>query len=376
MSNWYYNNPVNINFGQGSIKSLPDVVGSDNSVLITTPGFTKRGVTGMLKNMLGNSLVKIFDSVNPNPTFISIKTAFNEFKQYEYDTIIALGGGSVIDTAKAVSAIGTSNDKNWLDEHLKKDGSFPENFIPKPIIAIPTTAGTGSEVTMWATVWDKEEKKKYSISHPYLYPETAILDPELTLTLSEKESVYTGLDALSHAMESIWSKNNNPVSDIFALKAISLIYDYLPLLKVNLTDNILREHMLRASFFAGLAFSNTKTGLAHSISYPLTAHFGLPHGLACSLPLSHILKINGNKSFERIKIIAKALRADVTVESMLLQINKLFNKLGVSQNLSDYKIDRNQAELILSLAYTPGRFDNNVVLFNDDDIRDIIYSLF
>lgn len=377
MTNWQYHNPVKIHFGAGIVRELSHIAGSKRSILITTPGSTKRGISESLKKLLGGSLIAIFDGVHSNPTFSSIKTAFNELQQYEYDTIIALGGGSAIDTAKAVAAIRASDSEDWIIDHLKRSTPFPELFNPKPVIAIPTTAGTGSEVTMWATVWDMEEKKKYSISHPSLYPVGAILDPELTLTLPEEETIYSGLDALSHAMESIWNKNHNPISDALALDAISLVHDYLPVLRSNLTDLNVRTLLLRASLFAGLAFSNTKTALAHSISYPLTAHFGLPHGLACALPLPHILRFNGKRAAERIGIMAEALGADQTSESMALEIMRLFESLSVSRHLADYGIDGiGNRQLILKSAFTPGRADNNIVEINHQDLVDLIGLLF
>jgi len=376
MSNWQYHNPVKIHFGSGIVKKLPHIVDSQRSILITTPGFTKRGISDSLKKLLGGSLIAIFDGVQPNPTFSSIEAAFNELRQYEYDTIIALGGGSAIDTAKAVSAIGVSGTEGWIDDHLKRGAPFPELFNPKSVIAIPTTAGTGSEVTMWATIWDMEKKKKYSLSHPRLYPEIALLDSELTLTLPEKETVYSGLDALSHAMESIWNKNHNSVSDTFALKAIELVRKYLPKLLHDPGNSDLRAFMFHASLFAGLAFSNTKTALAHSISYPLTAHFGLPHGLACSLPLPHLLKFNGDRANERILIMANALGSDKNVDSMAFEITTLFKRLGLSTRLSDYGINKHKSELIAKSAITPGRSDNNIVEINHQDIVDLIELLF
>lgn len=376
MSEWRYNNPVDVHFGPGIINNLPEFV-SGETVLVTTSGTTKRGLTRKISKLLGHSLVVLFDKVEPNPTFETIKAAYRELKQVDYDYIVAVGGGSTIDTAKSVAAIRASGSEDWIEDHLKRNAPFPKLFNPKPIIAIPTTAGTGSEVTMWATVWDMEEKKKYSISHPSLYPEKAILDPELTLTLPEKETIYTGLDALSHAMESIWNKNHNPVSDMFALKAIELVQKHLPELRYDLGNVNLRTHLLRASLFAGMAFSNTKTALAHSISYPLTARFGIPHGLACALPLPHLLRFNNERAPERIGIIAKALGVDQTSESMVSEIMQLFDRLGVSPHLADYGIDSaGNRELILKSAFTPGRADNNIVEINHQDLVDLIKRLF
>lgn len=373
---WQYHNPVEIIFGVGKLSCLHSSVGNRNVVVISDPYFAKIGGRDDLRKLLGSSLVATFDGVQPNPTFSSSKRAFQKIKQFKYDIIIALGGGSSIDTAKAVAAIGASGHEAWIEDHLKRGAPFPQPFNPKPIITIPTTAGTGSEVTMWATIWDMDEKKKYSISHTSLYPQKAILDPELTLSLPEKESVYSGLDALSHAMEAIWNKNHNPVSDIFALKAISFVHDYLPELRKDLTNLDLRTRLLRASLFAGLAFSNTKTALAHSISYPLTAYFGLPHGLACALPLPHILRFNGKRASERIGIMAEALGTDQTSESMASEIMRLFQHLGISPHLTDYGIDSSGRELILKSAVTPGRADNNIVDFNQADLTELINYLF
>lgn len=375
MLEWRYHNPVEIHFGPGIIDNLQDFV-SGKAVLVTTPGTTRRGISRKISKLLGTSLVALFDKVEPNPTFETITCAYRELKQVEYDLVIAIGGGSAIDTAKAITAIDTAGNEDWIDEHLKHNTPIPTLFNPKPVIAIPTTAGTGSEVTMWATIWDMKEKKKYSISHPSLYPKIALLDPELTLTLPEKETIYSGLDALSHAMEAIWNKNHNPVSDTFGLKAIELVREHLPELRQDPGNIDLRTFLLRASLFAGLAFSNTKTALAHSISYPLTAHFGLPHGLACSLPLSHLIELNGVKDFERVKIMAESLRSDMNVESMKKNINLLFRKLGISTRLRDYGISANNIAKICESAITPGRADNNIAKISQSDIITLVNMMF
>ncbi len=376
MPNWQYYNPVKIHFGPAIVRNLPHIVGSQRSILITTPGFTKRGITDSLKKLLGNSLVAVFDGVQPNPNFSSIKAAFHELQQYEYQTIIALGGGSTIDTAKVVAASGASGSELWIDNHLKRGAHFPEPFNPKPVIAIPTTAGTGSEVTMWATVWDMEEKKKYSLSHPSLYPAEAILDPELTLTLPEEETVYSGLDALSHAVESIWNKNANPVSDIFALQVISLVFETLPKLKSDLKNANLRSSMLRASVLAGLAFSNTKTAIAHSISYPLTAHFGLPHGLACSLPLPHVLKMYRDYLGSKEEEDGSKPRSKQPIGVTEQELVNFFYKLGISLNLKEYGISIADLKTIMNDCFTPERASNYIFETSLEDIQKIILSMY
>ena len=168
-------------------------------------------------------------------------------------------------------------------------GNFSQTIAS---IFLPTTHGTASEVTMWGTVWNMKEKKKYSISHPDLYPGVAILDGNLTLSLPLNISIMTVMDALSHSFESIWNKNANPTSTDFAISAICSILDNGEALKENPTDLAIRNNLLKAATVAGLAFSNTATAAAHSMSYPLTIHYGIPHGIASSISLIPLLEKN------------------------------------------------------------------------------------
>jgi alcohol dehydrogenase len=158
-----------------------------------------------------------------------------------------------------------------------------------PIIAVPTTSGTGSEVTHWATVWDSANGNKYSLAHPLLYPEAAVLDPALIVGAPRGLTLATGLDSLSHALESIWNVNANPVSANFAVEAAREIIETLPRLLDNLGDVELRARQARASLLAGFAFSQTKTALAHNISYDITLKTGLIHGVACSFSLPIVM---------------------------------------------------------------------------------------
>lgn len=375
-TDWTYHNPVEIIFGNGRLSDLPQIVSNRRTILITTPGFTTRGVVDSLKRLLETSLVGVFDCVKGYPTFATVKDISRDIASTDHEVTIALGGGSTLDTAKAAAATIEADDPDWLDAHLKDGEAFPASFRPRPIIAIPTTAGTGSEVTMWATVWDFDEKKKYSISHPALYAEKALLDSKLTLSLPEKDTIYGGLDALSHAMEAIWNKNHNPISDSFALKAIELVIQYLPQAKDDPRNTDLRDFLLQASLLAGLAFSNTKTALAHSISYPLTALLNLPHGLACALPLPHILEFNGNHDFDRIKQIAAPLKSAPALEAMQEEIIHFFQKLGVSSSLTDHGAQKAKLDEIADSAFTPGRADNNLRPVAKEDLKELVKKLF
>ncbi len=373
---WNHYNPVNIHFRQGSLSELPKFVDTSRSLLVTTPGFNHRGLIDRIQTVSGAPLNSIYASVTPNPSFSSIKRAYENIRTMTYDTIIAVGGGSTIDTAKAIAALTEIGNIEWLKEHLKHGKPLPSAFHPTPLIAVPTTSGTGSEVTMWATIWGLDEKLKYSLSHPALYPKTALLDPDLTISLPKNETLHSGLDALSHAMESIWNKKHNPISDNLALAAISLIFDYLPLLIDSPANPYFRTKLHEASLLSGLAFSNTQTALAHSISYPLTIHYALPHGLACSITLPKILKFNGFYYPERIKIMASVLKTEPNIEALETCLQSWFQKLSVSTELKSYGVPVRATKTIIETALSSGRAGNNIKEIDQQDLAQLVDTLY
>ena len=273
-------NPVKIHFGVDyleAIKSVAENLKSARFLLVTSNGFSKRGLSGKIANALGTQLAGIVDEITPNPQIKhlqGIKSTLTNF-----DAIIALGGGSVIDSAKFLS----------IDSVFEND-NFKIKSQPKKLFAFATTSGTSSELTHWATIWDNDAFIKYSLSDEILYPKEAIYDPNLTLSLPRQTTIYTALDALSHSFESIWNNNANPISTHYALMAIEIILRDLVELSQNLHSLQLRSNLMLASIYAGLAFSNTQTALAHALSYPLTMRFGTPHGLACSFSLPLLLE--------------------------------------------------------------------------------------
>jgi phosphonate metabolism-associated iron-containing alcohol dehydrogenase len=248
--------------------------------------------------------------------------------------IVALGGGSAMDTAKVVAA--SDGDFARVRTYVET-GKGAEKLGRTPIIAVPTTAGTGSEVTCWATVWDTANKKKYSLSRPELYPEVAILDPEVTLGIPRALTVSTGLDALSHALESLWNTNANPVSANNAVFAAQEVLECLPPLAKDLHNLELRSRLMRASLFAGLAFSNTKTALAHSMSYHFTLHHGVPHGIACSFSLPLVMR----SAIGRGDLCDGALKRIFghDLDAGVKRLEDLLDGLGVSRRPGDHGVD-------------------------------------
>ena len=311
----------------------------------------------------------IYSDISPDPTFSSCERAIKFSKNSNFDGVITIGGGSVMDTAKAVIASISSGISNLKELLLIKD-SYKKKISS---IFIPTTHGTGSEVTKWGTIWNMEEKKKYSISHKDLYPDIAILDGNLSRSLPLELSITTIMDALSHNFESIWNKNANETSTKYAIESIRIILNNVEEFKNNIDELKIRNNLLLASNLAGLAFSNTKTAAAHSISYPLTLHFGIPHGVASSITLIELLKINGNS-------IKKPLNKILNDNS--LAFNELIKKIEsipngiIPYNLSEWGIKKQNLDYLVSESFTKGRMDNNIVDLSNEQVKLILNNIF
>lgn len=320
-----------------------------------------------------NGMFTWIKSVPANPTQKDIVKSLQEIGNKRIDIIIAFGGGSSIDLAKGISAFYNieRNNNYTVDEitdSLKNKYYKGRKFVD--IIALPSTAGTGSELTQWATIWDENKTSKFSIDDSMLKPKMAIIVPELTLSMSAKMTLSTGLDAICQAIESYWSKHTTPVVQEIAYRTVELVIQNLRK-AVEQPDNItVREKLCKASVLAGLAFSQTRTTACHSISYPLTMLYGVPHGLAASITLDAVGKRNKGhfKNDEELFF--------------------LFNEYGSIKNwidmvsagviymrLSSFGIIEKDLQLIVNNAFTGGRMDNNPVDLSRDDVYEILKSI-
>ena len=285
-------NPVRVHFASDGLSDLPGLLRGRSATLITTPGMKTRGVVESVQRACAPQRLFVYADVQPNPTIAAITIAAEAILDSEYpELLIALGGGSTIDTAKGVAAIASAgkSSKDWLSTHLRKKTPFPDDFAPPAIIAIPTTAGTGSEVTMWGTVWDEADGSKHSISHPLLFPEAALLIPELTATSPPDLTLFSALDTISHCMESIWNRGATAISDVFAVAGLKRSFSVLDGVLEKPADLGGRCTLQEAALLGGFAISSNATALAHSMSYPFTSRFGMPHGLACSFTLPEVM---------------------------------------------------------------------------------------
>lgn len=253
-------------------------------LVLSSPQHLKSGTIPKLLRDLSPRVTKAICDIPPNPSLTTISRVVTESQLTDWDTILALGGGSVIDTAKIVAMHCKS---------FQTSGKFDLDSLqlnPKIIrdcrlVAVPTTTGTGSEVTPFATVWDEVTKRKRSICSTNLYPDLAILDPDLVITSPFKLRLYSCLDATAHCMETLWNKNRTTDSEYFAKSGLEIIEKNIHALCTNTWNEELAGQMQIAAVYGGLAISISRTALSHSISYPLTLHLGVPHGLAVGFSL-------------------------------------------------------------------------------------------
>ena len=293
--------------GSGSMGKLPQIVkldGVKKVLIITTAGFVKRGsIKGLLIGLEKEGIhYAIYDKVKPDPTIDSIEKAVNIYGMEVCDGIIAVGGGSVMDCAKVVGARIAKPKKRirQMVGLLKIRKKIP------PLYAVPTTAGTGSETTVAAVVTDSTTHYKYAISDICLIPKYAILDPLLTCGLPQQMTATTGMDALTHAVEAFINKYNSKESRQYALDAVGLIFGNLTRAYDNGDDIQARDNMLKASFYAGVAFTRAYVGYVHAIAHAVGGLYGIPHGQANAVILPVVLEAYGTSIQHDLSILADA----------------------------------------------------------------------
>ncbi len=285
--------PVRIWFGEGRLNDLDAVLNAlevSRCVLVCDPFFA--GKAQALREQ-HPAILNVWAGVEPNPQLSGAAETVRLARECNAQAILALGGGSAIDTAKFAAAVALGNAPA---EEYYDSLAFPAERLK--IIAVPTTAGTGSEVTQVSVMNRGEEKK--TINHPAFMPAAAIVDPELMLSVPPRTTMITGLDALSHALEGFWSKNHQPLCDLFAAEAVRLILNNLEKAWRNGSDPQARSRMAYAALLAGMAFAQPKTAGCHACSYPLSMDYHLPHGEACAFTLDSFVLVNADERLERL----------------------------------------------------------------------------
>jgi alcohol dehydrogenase class IV len=390
-----YFNPVKTLFGIGSFEKIGEICNDiiENKNLKESEETNKLVLVVTDTNLLNilkiseklPKLLKkydiqfdLFEKDDPYSSFDIIEKGVKFANLKKYLIIIGIGGGAAMDTAKCIAIL--KNNPGKISNYAS--GILEIKNAGIPLIEIPTTSGTGSEVTKWATTWDTGDvKKKYSLSSDKMFAQVSIIDPELTLSLPPRLTAITGLDALAQAIEAYWSRNHNLISDMFALRAIETIIKVLVLSCKNPQNLEYRKELCLGSLLSGLAFSNTKTTAVHSVSYPITIHYGVPHGLACALTLGSFLEYNSIKCPENIDEGPERI---LTISTLLGQENAVKGKqflsdimveMGLPVSLSQLGIDKSGIELILREGFTPDRVKHNARELNEDNLRKILIDL-
>ncbi len=369
--NWNYTQPVEIIFKTGGLNELGALCtarGYSTGVLVCDPFFVGSGLADRTVAASGGRLVAIYSDVTPNPRTTEVDACAALLRKTGADFAVALGGGSSIDCAKAACAI--AGAAKPVAAYHTGGTALPGNGLP--LVAVPTTAGTGSEATSVAVLTDPDKGTKAPLGHPSLFPKIALIDPALTVSLPPYVTAYSGLDALSHALESFWSRGHQPICDAVALSAARLVFEWLPCAYTNGADITAREKMCEASILAGLAFALPKTAASHAISYPLTNVYGIPHGEACAFTLDSLCVINAGAEGGRLNVFARQLGfADAS--AMGTRIEEMKKSMGMRCTLEAAGIPKGDLPKLAQLSKHPN-LDNNPVALDEAALIQLFLS--
>jgi len=378
--------PKSVLYGRNSLEKLGEQSKKlgKRAFIVTDTIMEKLGYLEKCIQQLNKKSITVstYNKVDAEPTNIHVLEALSLCKEEKCDFIIGIGGGSCIDAAKAVAVLYTNGGE--VEDYVEKDIEIENN--PLPLIAIPTTSGTGSEVTSVAVITNKKTDVKMMMKHPSFIPKVAIIDPVLTSSLPPQITAATGIDALCHAIEAYISKFSQPLTDVLALSAIESIMKYLRIAYEDGRNMEAREAMMIASLQAGIAFSNASVTLVHGMSRPVGALFHVPHGISNAILLPTVLEFTKTSAVKRLAKIGRSLNKDLYSNSdeevadyTLGEIKKLCFDLRIP-NLKEYGIDEIEFENAISKmasdAIESGSPANNPRVPSYDEIKELYRECF
>lgn len=380
-------NSVKILSGRNALENIPyelKNLGAVRPIILTDNLLAKIGLVDHVVNAFkGSDIVigSIFEDIPPDSSVAIVNKIAKIYREFKCDSIIAIGGGSVIDTAKGLNILISEE----TDDLMNLMGSEILTKKQQPFIAVPTTSGTGSEATLVAVIANPDKNVKMEFTSYKLLPDVAVLDPRMTVSLPPKITASTGMDALVHAIESYTSIQKNPMSDAYAYAAINLIREYLPRVIDNGKDEEARLAMANASLMAGASFSNSMVGVIHGIGHALGGIARVPHGDAMTILLTHGMQFNfekvGHLYGELLLPLAgpdvyantpKENRADKTIETIKELQNSLRTKAGLPMHLSEVGVKKEDFNRIAEKAMNDGALLFNAREVNYEDILHIL----
>lgn len=368
--------------GAGAIKEIATEVkgrGFKKAFVCSDPDLIKFGVTKKVTDVLDNADIdyEIYSEIKPNPTIENVQTGVVAFKTSGADCIIAIGGGSSMDTAKAIGIIIKNPD---FADVRSLEGVAPTTNKCVPIIAVPTTAGTAAEVTINYVITDTEKNRKMVCVDPKDIPVVAVVDPDMMSSMPKGLTAATGMDALTHAIEGYITAGAWELSDMFHLKAIEIISNSLRGAVENTPQG--REGMALGQYVAGMGFSNVGLGIVHSMAHPLGALYDTPHGVANAIILPTVMEYNAPATGEKYRNIAKAMGVD-GVDSMTLDearkaavnaVKKLSKDVGIPENLKDI-VKPEDVDFLAQSAYDDACRPGNPRETSVEEIKELYLSL-
>ena len=383
MANRFILNEVSY-FGPGARKELPGVVkarGFNKALVVTDKGLMKFGVAKMVLDVLDEASIayEIYDEVKPNPTVTNVQQGVEACKKAGADFIIAIGGGSSMDTAKGIGIICTNPD---FADVVSLEGVADTKHKCLPIIALPTTAGTAAETTINYVIIDETRQQKMVCVDPNDIPAVAIIDAELMYSLPKGLTAATGMDAMTHASEGLITKAAWEMSDMFEITAIEMIHKYWPRAVNDPKNPEGRNGMAVAQYIAGMAFSNVGLGVDHGMAHPMSALHDVPHGVACALLLPTVMRFNMPAAKAKYVDIAKAcgvytdgMTVDEAAEAACKAIEDLSKLVGIPQHLSELGITEADIPALADQAITDVCTPGNPREVTRDDIVALYHQI-
>ena len=367
---WTFYIPVKVTFGAGCAGSAADIVAlyGNRPVLVTDKTLAALPAIQAVLAQFPNA--PVFSEVEPNPTVANVDALAHLLRASEADAVLAIGGGSALDCAKAAACLACAREPSIRAFHSE---GAKLSVAHLPVIAMPTTAGTGAEVTPFSVLDDREKGIKGPIAADALYPVHALVDPELTWSLPLYVTACTGLDALCHAIEGYWSKNHQPLCDLMAMEAARLIFANYEQVCQHPTDSEGRNALSYAALLAGIAFQLPKNAMVHACSYPLSTRFHLPHGAACAFTLEYAIKLNTPAMNGRMEAFA-ACCGFKTVPEMIACIRRFKRLGGLPCTLADAGIDPSAVDDLVAESFHP-LMNNNPKPVTPEDLRQMYAEL-
>ncbi len=369
-------------FGRGAVEYIPEAVaqrGLKRGFVVTDAFLLEHGVAAKVTNGLdrAGAPYSLFSDIVPNPTIENVRSCLAAFQQSGADYIVAVGGGSPIDTAKAVSVIAANPE---LSDVRSLEGRIGTKNPPVRTFAVPTTAGTATEVTDAVVITDTELRRKFISINPASVPNIAVVDPVMMESMPRELRAATGADALTHAIEALCSKNAWSCTDMYARTAIEAIFKYLPASLDG--DGEARLHMAEAQYVAGMAFSNAGLGLCHAMSHPLGAVCHVQHGAANAVLLPHVMRFNAGATGDKFKVICRAadihglssMSAAEARERAIDSVAGLMRKLGLPGTLRELGVKLGDFRALAGEAMKDATITDNPRDPSPDDVEKVYKS--